>query len=36
MGKPGAYLEVDRREHAMRDAHESIADFGELALPLAS
>ena len=36
MGKPGAYLEVDRREHAMRDARESIADFGELALPLAS
>lgn len=34
MGKPGAYLEVDRREHAMRDARESIADFGELALPL--
>lgn len=36
MGKPGAYLEVDRREHAMRDARESIADYGELALPLAS
>ena len=35
MGKPGAYLEVDRREHDMRDARESIADFGELALPLA-
>ena len=36
MGKPGAYLEVERREHGMRDAHESIADFAELALPLAS
>ena len=34
MGKPGAYLEVGRREHAMRDARESIADFAELALPL--
>lgn len=36
MGKPGAYLEVARHEHAMRDAHESVADFGELALPLTS
>ena len=36
MGKPGAYLEVERHEHAMRDARESIADFGELALPLAA
>jgi glutamate synthase (NADPH/NADH) small chain len=35
MGKPGAYLKVDRREHAMRDALESLGDFGELALPLA-
>ena len=34
MGKPGAYLEVERSEHAMRDAVESIADFSELALPL--
>ena len=34
MGKPGAYLKVTRHEHAMRDAHESVADFGELALPL--
>lgn len=34
MGKPGGYLEVNRREHAMRDPRESIADFGELALPL--
>lgn len=33
MGKPGAYLKVTRHEHAMRDAHESVADFGELALP---
>ena len=36
MGKPGAYLEVGRREHGMRDACESIADFAELALPLGS
>ena len=36
MGKPGAYLEVSRREHAMRDARESITDFDELAQPLAS
>ena len=36
MGKPGAYLEVARHEHAMRDAHESVADFGELAIPLAT
>ena len=36
MGKPGAYLEVARHEHALRDAHESVADFGELALPLTS
>ena len=34
MGKPGAYLEVARREHAMRDVRESVADFGEIALPL--
>ena len=34
MGKPGAYLEVDRHEHAMRDVRESATDFGELALPL--
>ena len=35
MGRPGAYLEVARREHAMRDAHASVRDFDELALPLA-
>lgn len=34
MGKPGAYLEVRRQEHGMRDARESITDYGELALPL--
>ena len=34
MGKPGAFLEVERHEHAMRDARTSIADFAELALPL--
>ena len=36
MGKPGAYLEVTRHEHAMRDVRESVADFGELALSLTS
>ena len=36
MGKPGAYLEVTRHEHAMRDVRVSTADFDELALPLAS
>lgn len=36
MGKPGAYLEVARHEHAMRDVRESVADFGEIALPLTS
>ncbi len=36
MGKPGAYLEVARCEHAMRDARESIEDFGELARPIAT
>ena len=34
MGKPGAYLEVLRREHGMRDARESLDDYGELAQPL--
>lgn len=34
MGKPGAYLETARQEHAMRDARESTADFCELARPL--
>ena len=34
MGKPGAYLEVARSEHGMRDARESLGDFAELAQPL--
>ncbi|MDO4796538.1 MAG: glutamate synthase subunit beta [Coriobacteriales bacterium] len=34
MSKPGAYLEVARREHDMRHAPESLADFDELARPL--
>ena len=34
MGKPGAYLEVARREHGMRDVRESLGDFLELARPL--
>lgn len=36
MGKPGAYLEVARHEHAMRDARTSIEDYDELARPLAA
>lgn len=36
MGKPGAYLELERREHAMRDARESIGDYCELARPLSA
>ena len=34
MGKPGAYLEVARREHDVRDAAESIADYEEIARAL--
>ena len=34
MGRPGAYLELGRREHGMRGAQEARADFGELAQPL--
>ena len=34
MGKPGAYLDVARREHDMRDATDSIADYEEIAHPL--
>ena len=35
MGKPGAYLEVTRQEHEMRQAPDSLGDFNELARPLA-
>ena len=34
MGKPGAYLDVRRREHGMRNALESVADYDDLSLPL--
>ncbi len=34
MGKPGAYLDVTRREHAVRGAADSVADYEEIALPL--
>ena len=34
MGKPGAYLEVARREHDVRAAAESIADYEEIARAL--
>ena len=34
MGRPGAYLEVARKEHDMRRAPDSVRDFDELALPL--
>ena len=36
MGKPGAYLDVTRREHDVRAAHASVRDYGELALPLSA
>ncbi len=36
MGKPGAYLELPRQEHAMRDARESLDNYAELAQPLAA
>ena len=36
MGKPGAYLEVRRIEHGMRNAREAVADFAELARPLST
>lgn len=34
MGKPGAYLSIDRQEHGMRPAKDALKDFGELAQPL--
>lgn len=34
MGKPGAYLAIDRKEHGMRPAKEALKDFGDLSLPL--
>lgn len=34
MGKPGAYLEVARLEHAVRDAMDRVDDYDEIVLPL--
>ncbi|MGN0070796.1 MAG: glutamate synthase subunit beta [Atopobiaceae bacterium] len=34
MGKPGAYLQIDRKEHGMRPAKDALKDFGEIAQPL--
>lgn len=34
MGKPGAFLEVPRREHGTRDPLGRVRDFDELAVPL--
>ena len=34
MGRPGAYLEVARREHDMRDSRLALEDYVELAIPL--
>lgn len=34
MGRPGAYLDVMRREHGVRDATDSVADFEEIARAL--
>ncbi len=34
MGKPGAYLNLDRVDHAVRPSAESVADFDEFVVPL--
>ena len=34
MGRPGAYLEVPRREHGMRNVADSVADYEEIACAL--
>lgn len=34
MGRVGAFLQVERVDHDVRPAHESILDFDEFALPL--
>ena len=34
MGRTGAFLQVERREHDVRPASEAVADYGEFALPL--
>ena len=34
MGKPGAYLHIDRREHDVRSAAEALADFEDIVIGL--
>ena len=34
MGRIGAFLQVDRVDHAIRPANESIQDFDDFVLPL--
>ena len=34
MGKPGAFLEVGRKEHGVRPPEQSLRDFDDLTLPL--
>ena len=34
MGKPGAYLNIGRREHGMRAAAEAVADFEDIVIDL--
>ena len=36
MGRPGAFLEVDRKEHGQRTPDVTIQDFDEFALPLSA
>ncbi len=36
MGRTGAYLQVERREHDVRPACEAVADYDEFALPLSA
>ena len=34
MGKPGAYLNLDRVDHGVRASAETVADFDEFVVPL--
>lgn len=34
MGKPGAYLNIGRKEHGVRPASEALADFGDIVVDL--
>ena len=34
MGRPGAFLEIERRQHGTRPAHEATRDFDEIVVPL--